>query len=744
MEKCKQIVGFQSNLVPFAFFLKLFHPNSQHIKSAPTVNMHHIQINGNSRPATGAVGTASHSTFAAPPPSVANSNYILIQTKGPLNAQQKQALRAKEVEILEYKGDDVYLCGYKPTALEPLTSSLGDFVTEAEVYHPDYVVEPDLKTGNDDDEVEVEVVLHDDVGDDDLSRVANDIATQVNIPATSVEVRDRKACIEVPKSKLARVARIDAVKAINAVHTRRLFNNVACGILEAHKPIGEAHATYKGKGQVVCVADTGFDTGSLKEYHEAFRDRVISLHARGRPGNADDPDGHGTHVCGSVLGNERHTGEGQVEAPASEAKLIMQSLFDKFDKSEGNDPKWWKAGLGGIGNSYPDLFDGVFQEGATIHTNSWGGSPQPYVETESAKIDGYLWGNKAMTVLFAAGNSGVDIDANHGHVDPYSLSAQSVCKNVISVGASENKRPDVKSPDVGNKPLVYGAWRRDFPYGPISVDNVADNPEGLAAFSSRGPTQPDGRIKPDVVAPGTTILSTRSSHIVSGHHGETWGHSNDAKWMYEGGTSMATPLVAGCCAVIRGALVDNRVPQPSAALIKAILINGAVPMKGQYNQALPNAEFGSSLDAPNPNSGFGRVNLANSLRNIVANSESSIYGFQDVTGDQSLGMDDQHRSEHAVIINIPEGSPAALTLKVTLVWTDFPGERLQNDLDLIVAGAGAEKHGNQGDGSGFDRVNNVEQVVWKNVQPGSYTITVRAYRTTRDPQPFALAWRAFA
>ncbi|KAF5139165.1 Serine protease/ABC transporter B family protein tagC [Metarhizium anisopliae] len=712
--------------------------------------MHHIQINGNSRPDAGAASTAFLNTFAAPPPSVANSNYILIQTKGPLSAQQKQELRDKDVEILEYKGEDVYLCGYKPTTLEPLISNLRDFVTDAEVYHPDYVVERDLKTGNDDDEAEVEVALHDNIGDDGMSRVVNDIAAQADIPVANVELHDRKACIKVPKSKLAQLARIDEVKAINEVQTRRLFNNVACGILEAHTPVGTAKTTYKGKGQVVCVADTGFDTGSLTEYHEAFGDRVISLHARGRPaargepGNSDDPDGHGTHVCGSVLGKGGHAKEGEIEAPASEAKLVMQSLFDKFDKSEGPDPKSWNAGLGGIGNSYPDLFGGVFREGATIHTNSWGGPPQPYVERESAKIDSYLWGNKDMTVLFAAGNSGADIDRNPGHVDPHSLSAQAVSKNVITVGASENRRPNVKSPVAGNKPLVYGAWRSKFPFGPISVDNVADNPEGMAAFSSRGPTRPDGRIKPDVVAPGTTILSARSSKIEPGHHGESWGRSSDARWMYLGGTSMATPLVAGCCAVIRGALVDNRVPRPSAALIKALLINGAVPMKGQYNQALPNGEFGPSVDAPNPNSGFGRVNLANSLRNIVANQESTVYGYQDVTGDQSLGMDGQHRGEHAVTVDIPEGSPAGLTLKVTLVWTDFPGERLQNDLDLIVAGAGIEKHGNQGDGSGFDRVNNVEQVVWKNVKPGSYTVTVRAFLTTKDPQPFALAWRAFA
>ncbi|KAG8406933.1 hypothetical protein J3459_018520 [Metarhizium acridum] len=161
----------------------------------------------------------------------------------------------------------------------------------------------------------------------------------------------------------------------------------------------------------------------------------------------------------------------------------------------------------------------------------------------------------------------------------------------------------------------------------------------MAAFSSRGPTRPDGRIKPDVVAPGTTILSARSSQIVPDTTANLGDTAND--------------------------------------------------VRDSTARALPNGEFGPVRGLrPNPSSGFGRVNLANSLRNIVANQESAVYGFQDVTGDQSLGMDGRHRGEHAVTVDIPQGSPAALTLKVTLVWTDFPGEkaaerpRLGRSLDL--------------------------------------------------------------
>jgi hypothetical protein len=79
---------------------------------------------------------------------------------------------------------------------------------------------------------------------------------------------------------------------------------------------------------------------------------------------------------------------------------------------------------------------------------------------------------------------------------------------------------------------------------------------------------------------------------------------------------------------------------------------------------------------------------------------------------------------------------------VTLVWADPKGADLQNDLDLIViAPDGQERHGNMGTSDGFDRLNNVEQIVWKNIPPGDAKIVIRAVRITRFPQPYAYVWR---
>jgi hypothetical protein len=169
---------------------------------------------------------------------------------------------------------------------------------------------------------------------------------------------------------------------------------------------------------------------------------------------------------------------------------------------------------------------------------------------------------------------------------------------VLTVGASENLRPEQTS--------TWGAgWPDDFPVNPISSDRLADDADGMAAFSSRGPTD-DGRIKPDVTAPGTMIISARSHDPDAG---EGWG-VYDGDYLYMGGTSMSTPLTAGGAALVREWLTRIKsVANPSGALMKAVLVNGAADMSpGQYTspQEIPAAR-------PNNVTGWGRVDLVGSL-----------------------------------------------------------------------------------------------------------------------------------
>src|SRR5439155_20049763 len=102
-----------------------------------------------------------------------------------------------------------------------------------------------------------------------------------------------------------------------------------------------------------------------------------------------------------------------------------------------------------------------------------------------------------------------------GHDGPGSrtVGSPAVAQNVITTGASENDRPYF---------FVY-----------------ADGIDAMADFSSRGPCE-DGRIKPDVVAPGTWISSARS---VLGNDDFAWAVIS-GNYIYEGGTSQAGPHVS--------------------------------------------------------------------------------------------------------------------------------------------------------------------------------------------------------
>ncbi|MFC8914953.1 S8 family serine peptidase [Streptomyces sp. NPDC057116] len=645
------------------------------------------------------------------------SNYVLVQADHVLSGEEKAQLARLGVVIHEYVPENTYLCGYRPADLDAVRDL--PFVTWADVYLEGFKITPSLRGRGLRPDISLlrapaeslaagtrtlDIVLHEDV-DAGSPEVRQRIAEAAGLSAEDLRPARDKLRAEVPEQSLAALTAVDEVRQLEEVPERSLYNRVARPILHADLVVNGT--PLQGEGQVVAVADTGFDLGSTTDAHAAFTGRVARLYALGRRTRADDPDGHGTHVAGSVLGDGMSAAMGgAVQGTAPRATLVLQSLLDRG------------GGLGGIPADLRDLFTPPYEnDGARVHTNSWGSLVPglPY-DRGAFEIDDMVWNNPDLVICFAAGNDGNDRDRD-GRVNLGDVGSEGAAKNSLTVGASENDRPDIRS--------TYGQlWGGDFPVNPLRDDRQADNPDGMAAFSNRGPTR-EGRIAPDVVGPGTSILSALS-HAASSLPGDPFGASVDPEFSFLSGTSMATPLVAGCVAVLRESLVRNGTPRPSAALIKAMLINGAVELPGQYDPS----EAGPS---PNNISGFGRVDLS---RSVVLPGDDDHAGFH-----EGGPLDQGEQETRRIPIRERDGDrqPA---FKVTLVWTDPPGAALQNDLDLVVRAAdGSERHGNMGTSDGFDRTNNVEQVEWDDIPTGPVEIVIRAHRITRFPQPYAVAWR---
>lgn len=643
------------------------------------------------------------------------TDYIVVQTRQPLTAEQRRTLQGMSAEIL-YREDprsNTYLARYKPSDLTPIRSL--PFVAMVDVYRQDYKIPPSLILGTPVGQkkpllelaaapissessklVKVDILLHQGI---DSGQARRELAAIVGQNAENIKAGSQKVRLTVPEKSLRSIAALEDVYRIQPAPEYQPSNNIARGLLGLPDPNAAAGLT--GESQIVAIADTGFDTGLTDDVHPAFIGRVNKLYSLGRQGQPNDPTGHGTHVAGSVLGDGTSAVLGlRITGTAPGAKLVLQSVLDSGGK------------LGGVPDDLHDLFLPPYRDdGARVHTNSWNAPNQGGVYNPNCQeIDDFVWNNRDCVICFSAGNFGADSQRD-GQIDPGSCAPPGTAKNCITIGASENNRPGFRNG------YTYGAgWPNT--YGePIASDQVADNPEGVAAFSGRGRVQ-NGRTKPDVVAPGTAILSTRSRATSD----TGWGTTADPLYYFDGGTSMATPLVAGCAAVIREFLTKSAgIAKPSAALIKALLINGAEPIKGQYTPP----EVGA---IPDPSEGFGRVNISATLGPFDA---ASIFQFRD----EATALDTDAQEQTTVVV-----SDKHTMLKATLVWTDPAGSALQNDLDLIVRSAsGEERHGNMAVGSAdFDRLNNVEQVVWPLPPPGTMTITIRAFHVTVNPQSYAL------
>ncbi len=309
--------------------------------------------------------------------------------------------------------------------------------------------------------------------------------------------------------------RVGGVRAIEPYAAAVLGNQRASAIMGANQVRNVGNVDFlvnlDGTGEIAGVIDNGLDGGAGRPLHRDLAGRVIFLgHVNGAPGpgniTADgNPVPHGTHVTGSIAGNGTRSG-GAIRGVAPACRIVFHAL--------STPPPPLGGGLAG-GNFLNGLM-AAHARGAPVHSTSWASPGVANSYTNRARtVDRFAFLNPESLVLFLAHNFEQDSD-DDGILDMNRLFRESVAKNILCVGATENQTMT----DGDNRTyqaILPGRYGNTFNalggVNPSVLWAISDNPGQLALFSQRGRAANPGlparrRIRPDVVAPGTNVIST--------------------------------------------------------------------------------------------------------------------------------------------------------------------------------------------------------------------------------------------
>jgi len=634
-------------------------------------------------------------TLLAGMPESGRQGYYIVQLSGPVTASDRYAVENKGVILLDYIPDNAFIARMTHEQSEELLDE--NSVRWIGRYHPAYKIDPTIGThefrdpARDNDPLLTLVVrVHDLEDPETVAEQIEQIGGEIMDIATGINPR---VVTHIAPDVVDDVARLEHVYYIMEKGEYGVLNRNTRWVTQTNVSGNCSiwnHGIH-GENQLVAEMDSGVDYNSCF-FRDPEGDPIGSNHRKvqsyGYYGGAavDSCDmGHGTHVAGTLLGNDITGMHSAFNGMAYMARLVFQDI--------GVDDSW-ACTVGEVSppTSLTGAYSDAYSAGARIHTNSWGGSSNEYNDY-AEDIDDFMWNYPDFLVLFAMGNAGPD---------PSTIGYPATAKSCVSVGGTQQATTQYN---------MYDA-------------------------SSRGPVY-DDRLKPTVCAPadgmngGPPDIASANNDI--GNPPSATCALDSSGW---NGTSMATPAVAGCAVLVRQYYMDGYYPSgtatlahaftPSAALIKATLV------------AAGEAMTGSGISAyPDNNQGWGRVLLEKALFFL---GDAVGLSVEDITTGITTG------TTHTYNYNLDNGSAARFVLVWTDYPGAPPANpALVNNLNLRVSEPGGTQYwgnnfsgGQSVTGGSADNLNVVE-VVQRNVpSTGSWTVEVIGQNVPNGPQPYAL------
>lgn len=606
---------------------------------------------------------------AAAHPRLDAGKWYLLQLDGPITPARRQALREAGVRLAEYMQVNTFLATADNAAIPAAGPAPVNFVRFVAPYQPEWKLDPEIgvrpyvtperQVLAAQGRVSVTITLHQ---GEALQPVLNRIAELGDAELHYTEEVGGNTTISVTcgKDGAAKLARLDAVQFIeDGAENTQRSNYADRWILQSN--VTGVFPLY-ANGITGTGQILGHCDGSVNTTHCSFRDTVNPV----GPSHRKIIDLNGTS------GYDQHGTHTAATAigfdPASADTANVNGVATGAKLTHTSIPSQTEAGVTAMLNTQ-------YADGARVHTNSWGDDGTTAYTGQCRGIDAHVYTNEDSLVCFAV-------------------------SNLSTVRTPENAKN------------CFGVNRST--YTPTA--------ENICGTTATGPTN-DGRRKPEIMAPGCSIISASGSGTVCTTASLT-------------GTSMACPAVAGVSLLVRQYYADGYYPtgapvpangfNPSAALVKATLFNSAVDMSGVTG-------------FPSNQEGWGRILSDNALYFAGDARKAIAYDVRNAQGLSTGG-----------IVDYPVTVTAGQSFKAALVWTE-PAAAANanpayiNNLDLeVIDPASTLYRGNNFSGgvsvSGgtADIRNNAEIVFLTAPSAGQWTVRVRATAVNQGTQGYAL------